>query len=74
METIAEADNVDFLLPVPIIDGGFYYLRRPYRQVERVPFWKMFVDFLLIPFRIVRAMQCACVGTTPWPRSRAKRC
>ena len=55
IETIADDARFDFLNPRCDAQGGLYYIRRPYRT-DTQPLWRLALDVLLIPFRLLWAV------------------
>lgn len=58
MRTLAEDESYDFLLPrVDERDGALWFIRRPYQpHGPPVSPWKVFLDVVLFPYRLVRAI------------------
>jgi hypothetical protein len=57
METLIEPDHADALLPRMTTDGTLYYIRRPYEAFGvKVSPWKVALDIVLFPLRLVRAL------------------
>ena len=55
MTTVLEDSRYDFLQPHISVDGYLYYIRRPYEQ-NQFRQETAFMDFLLFPFRLLRAV------------------
>jgi hypothetical protein len=55
LTTVHEEENNDLLLPRVSADGALYFVRRPYRP-HAVSLWRMVMDVLLFPYRVMRAM------------------
>jgi hypothetical protein len=57
METLVEEDESDALLPRMTADGTLWFIRRPYEAMgANVSPWKVALDILLFPLRVVRAL------------------
>lgn len=58
METLLEDDKLDFLAPKRDTQGNLWYIRQPYKlsQEERAGFGQIFLDVLLFPIRILKAI------------------
>ena len=58
MTILAESDTADLLLPRSAADGALTYVRRPYQPggAAAVSPWKLAQDFVLFPFRLLRAI------------------
>jgi hypothetical protein len=57
MTVVAEDPKHDLLGPRVGTDGGLYYIRRPYKAPgERPHVLRSFLDFLLLPFRLLYAV------------------
>ncbi len=56
MSTVMSDSRYDFLCPAFGGDGSLYFLRRPYEPFHRPSIWRMFLDVLLFPFRLLRAI------------------
>ena len=57
--TLLESDDVDYLAPrmSAAADGTLYCIRRPYHpHGQPVSFWRVGLDVLLFPYRLVRAI------------------
>jgi hypothetical protein len=55
LTTVLEEEGNDLLLPRMSADGALYFVRRPYRPYA-VSIWRMVMDVLLFPFRVIRAI------------------
>ena len=55
LSTVLENERFDFLQPRFGADGFLYFIRRPYEMQEHNPA-AVFVDFILFPFRLLRAV------------------
>jgi hypothetical protein len=58
MSCLKEEGNFDFLSPRVNKDGHLFFIRRPYEKLGGTPYplLKMFTDFALFPFRLMRAI------------------
>jgi hypothetical protein len=57
MTILAESDDADLLLPRAAADGTLHYVRRPYQPVgAHVSPWRLAMDFVLFPYRLLRAI------------------
>jgi len=57
METLIEEDASDVLLPRMAADGKLWFIRRPYEPMgASISPWKVGLDLLLFPIRLVRAL------------------
>ena len=56
LQTLAAHPKIDFLAPQLDADGRLYCIRRPRRDPFHRPWWKTFVDFALIPWRFLVAI------------------
>jgi hypothetical protein len=56
--TLAEDPACDFLCPHLTASGDLFYIQRPYETPEKrnYPFFKMILDVLLFPFRMIYAL------------------
>ncbi|WP_444996273.1 hypothetical protein [Aliikangiella sp. IMCC44359] len=55
MSSIVEDDNFDFISPKVCKQGKLYFIRRPY-EVPKYSSSNFFLDFILFPFRLLRAV------------------
>jgi hypothetical protein len=56
METFAEDPRHDLLAPQCDAAGDLYFIRRPHRSDQSGPWWKLLVDILLMPLRLLYAV------------------
>lgn len=56
LTTLAEEPGYDLCSPKLDAEGALYFVRRPQLRSGEVPFWRMLVAFLMIPFRIIGAI------------------
>lgn len=57
MSTLVEDENVDCLAPLMSSDGALYYIRRPFMMsFGRVSPFRMLLDLLLFPLRLIYAV------------------
>ncbi len=56
MKVAAESATHDLLSPRVGPDGSMYYIRRPYERRPPVSKWKLMLDVVLFPFRVIRAI------------------
>ncbi len=56
MSTLMEDARYDFLCPAFGKDGSVYFLRRPYEPFHRASIWRLLLDVVLFPFRLLRAI------------------
>ena len=54
--TLVEDDQYDFLLPRVTGDGSLFFIRRPYQAGATVSPWKVALDILLFPYRLIVAI------------------
>lgn len=55
VRTLAESPDHDLLSPRVSEDGVLYYLRRPWARAQRAA-WRLLLDVLLLPFRLLAAV------------------
>ncbi len=57
MDMLVEDESTDALSPRMTADGSLYYIRRPYEPHGKpVSIWRVGLDCLLFPFRLLRAL------------------
>ena len=56
MKVAAESAMHDLMSPRVGPDGAMYYIRRPYERRPPLSKWKLLLDIVLFPFRVVRAI------------------
>jgi hypothetical protein len=56
LNTVIEAEKLDFLLPKSSPDGTLYFIRRPYQAVPKPSLVRILLDVLLFPLRLLWAL------------------
>jgi hypothetical protein len=56
VEDLASDPKRDFLNPRLAAGGSLYFISRPYVSVERPAAWRLVLDLLLLPFRLLHAV------------------
>jgi hypothetical protein len=55
-ETLLEDETCDYLKPTITEGGSVYCIRRPYERGNFVSYWSSIVEFIKIPYRLLKAL------------------